>query len=341
MIVVDGAQGEGGGQIFRSTLTLSLCTGQPVRLINIRAGRKKPGLLRQHLTCLNAAQTISNADITGDELGSQTVTFVPEPVQWGNYYFAIGSAGSTTLVFQTLFLPLARCEGVSHLQLEGGTHNDLAPSVDFMEHCFLPVAEQLGWQADSNLERYGFAPKGGGIWHVQIQPVGSTQPLHLLERGKIVRRYAQATSANIAEHVTQRELASIQQQCQWSPDQLQQALVESPGPGNILSLRLEMPRVTALFETVGARGKTAERVATKAVTMMNDYLGTNAVVCEYLADQLILPMVLGSGGSFTTSVVSQHLRTNIDVVCQLTGADIQLEQVEDRCWRVTVAPMDG
>ncbi len=336
MIVVDGSQGEGGGQIFRTTLTLAMCTGQSVRIENIRAGRNKPGLLRQHLTCLNAAKAICGARVSGDALGSQTVTFVPGPVRSGEYHFAVGSAGSTTLVFQTVFLPLALSQGVSELYLEGGTHNGMAPSVDYIKHSFLPVLAKLGWNAEIELERYGFYPAGGGAWRVRIQPATSIQPLTLLQRSEITSLQAVAISANLPGHIAERELEHVRKRCRWPETDLHQQHVTSVGQGNIVSLRLMMPELTAVFETTGTKGLSAERVAGKAVKAMRDYLSSDAMVCEHLADQLILPMVLGRGGSFTTAEVSLHLSTNIDVVRQLTGVEIRLEQQGEQCWRVDV-----
>ncbi|TNC84007.1 MAG: RNA 3'-phosphate cyclase [Thalassolituus sp.] len=340
MIVIDGSQGEGGGQIFRTALTLAMCNGETVRIENIRAGRAKPGLLRQHLTCLRAAQAICNAQVSGDKLGSQKVTFTPGSVQPGEYRFAVGSAGSTTLVFQTVFLPLALSRGESELYLEGGTHNDMAPSVDFINHSFLPVLAELGWATELELERYGFYPSGGGAWRVRIHPAGTIRALALAQRGEISEQRAVAVSANIPAHVTARELEQVHKRCYWPKADLQQKLVRSIGPGNIVSLRLKMPELTAVFEASGAKAITAERVAGKAIKAMRNYLSSDAVVCEHLADQLILPLVLGQGGHFTTLELSQHLRTNIDVVKQLTGANIGLKQLAKHCWQVNVEPLD-
>jgi RNA 3'-terminal phosphate cyclase (ATP) len=337
MIVVNGAQGEGGGQIFRSTLTLSMCLGKAVRIENTRAGRSKPGLLRQHLTCLRAAQSICGAQITGDELGSTVVTFIPGEVKAGNYRFSVGSAGSTTLVFQTVLLPLLKAEGESELTLEGGTHNGLAPSYEFIEKCFVPLMASLGYRIETELDRYGFYPAGGGAWRARIFPSKDINKLKLLEAGRLEQKSALAISANIPEHVCDRELKRIGKKEGWFESKLEKRLVRSAGPGNILSLTLEMENVKEVFEALGDHGVKAERVADKAYSQMKRYLEAGVPVGEYLADQLLLPLVLGKGGCFRTLKPSQHLLTNIEVVGLLSDAEIKLSELGTDKWDVRVS----
>ena len=169
-IQIDGSQGEGGGQILRTALALSMITGQAFELINIRAGRKKSGLMRQHLVCVQASQQISQAYIEGAELHSQRLYFAPQHVQSGKYQFQIGSAGSTTLVLQTLLPALLLQNEASELTISGGTHNPLAPTADFTEHCFLPCLKKLGIGVDFKLNKAGFFPIGAGEIQVTIQP---------------------------------------------------------------------------------------------------------------------------------------------------------------------------
>ena len=161
MITIDGSYGEGGGQILRTSLALSLVTGKPFSIHNIRAGRKNPGLMRQHLTAVNAAAEIGKAAIKGNSIGSQAFTFNPETIKSGNFHFAIGSAGSCTLVFQTVLPALMISGGPSEIILEGGTHNPFAPPYDFLEKAFLPVINRMGPRVDAVLEKPGFYPAGG------------------------------------------------------------------------------------------------------------------------------------------------------------------------------------
>lgn len=186
MIKMDGSQGEGGGQILRSALSLSLCTGQAFRIENIRARRKKPGLLHQHLTAVLAARAVGGAEVVGAELGSQTLEFRPGKVRPGRHRFAVGTAGSATLVFQTILPPLMTADGPSFIELEGGTHNPLAPPFDFLTGSFLPLIERMGAAVQGRLERPGFYPAGGGRFEASIEPAGSLGRLELMERGPIV-----------------------------------------------------------------------------------------------------------------------------------------------------------
>ncbi|OUS30522.1 RNA 3'-terminal-phosphate cyclase [Gammaproteobacteria bacterium 45_16_T64] len=338
-VVIDGAQGEGGGQVFRTSLSLAMCLGKSVRIENIRAGRAKPGLLRQHLTCLRAAQTICNAKVIGDDLGSTEVVFVPGTVKAGEYHFQIGSAGSTTLVFQTVLLPLLLADEVSELYLEGGTHNGMSPSYDFIVECFLPVLQSLGCRVETSLEQVGFYPAGGGAWRARIYPMNAASGIDkvdLVTRGGQQAELAMAMSSKIPEHVTQRELTHIQQRCRWSESVLRQRLVKSSGPGNIVSLQVNMGNITEVFECVGERNLSAEKVASRAITQMNRYLRAGVPVGEYLADQLLLPMVLGSGGKFRTLNPSMHLLTNIDVIRMMSRKSITAEKIEEDCWEISV-----
>src|SRR6185503_15943515 len=190
MITIDGSQGEGGGQILRTSLTLSLVTGQPFRLENIRAGRQKPGLLRQHLTAVEAARTVGTAEVNGATPGSRTLEFRPGTVTPGNYRFAVGTAGSATLVLQTILPPLLTASGVSTLTLEGGTHNPYAPPFDFLARCFVPLIQRMGPRIDLEMGRPGFYPAGGGKFQARIEPVKRLARFDLMTRGEILQQRA-------------------------------------------------------------------------------------------------------------------------------------------------------
>ncbi|WKD50145.1 RNA 3'-terminal phosphate cyclase [Microbulbifer spongiae] len=336
MIVIDGSQGEGGGQIFRTALSLAMCLGKPVRIENIRSGRSRSGLLRQHLACLRAAKEISGAKVAGDALGSSVVTFEPGAVKSGAYRFAVGSAGSTTLVFQTVLMPLLLTDGVSTLYLQGGTHNAWAPSYDFIEKCFLPVLARMGCSVAVDLKKYGFYPAGGGDWRVRIVPTKKIQALTLMQRGEVKRKEAVALSARIPTHVIERELNRVKKKCYWENSSLHQKLVSSDGPGNMLSLRVNTGDVTEVFESVGERNIRAERVAERAISALKRYMKAGVPVGEHLADQLLLPMALGNGGCFRTLKPSQHLLTNIQVIKAISGIKIELSEHSEDDWEIVV-----
>ena len=333
---VDGSQGEGGGQILRSSLALSMCTGTPIRLDNIRAGRKKPGLLRQHLTCVLASQAICNAKVEGAELGSTQLVFEPGDVKGGDYEFAIGTAGSTCLVFQTVLPALMTATDVSTLTLRGGTHNMMAPSFDFIKHSFLPVLRSMNIDVSVQLQAYGFNPAGGGEWLANIQPSSIIAPLELLERGGMKSQQAIVTQANIDAHVAERELAVVKQQLHFSDDALIYNAVQSASPGNILSLHLGSAGVTEVIETIGQKGVRAERVASRAVKAAKRYLQSGAVVGEHLCDQLLLPMALGNGGRFTTLKPTLHTLTNANVIQTFIDCEITIAERAKDCFEVII-----
>ncbi len=337
MKIIDGSQGEGGGQVFRTSLTLSMCLGEPVTIKNIRAGRKKPGLLRQHLACLKAAQKICDAKIKGATLGSSLVEFNPGKVRSGKFHFAVGSAGSTTLVFQTVYLPLLFVAGNSELLLEGGTHNGMAPSFDFIQHSFLPELKKMGVSIDAELERFGFYPAGGGAWKAHISSTEKICGYQNNRRGELLSLKAVATSAQIPSHVVDRELRKVDDHFSSINVDLNKRLVKSVGPGNILSLQAEHEEITELVEVIGERGVSAEVVADKAIDKLKSYLASDSVVGEYLADQLLLPMSLGMGGSFTTLEPSMHLQTNAEIIRAFIGPKITINKLAANSWKVFVS----
>lgn len=337
-IIIDGSEGEGGGQILRSTLSLSMCTGTPVRIINIRAGRRKSGLMRQHLACVRASQTICGAQVTGDELGSGAVDFTPGEIKPGNYSFAIGSAGSTSLVFQTILPALMLATSTSTVTLSGGTHNGLAPSFDFIKHCFIPAVAKLGVAVDAQLHDYGFAPMGGGSWTATIQPADLSTRLKLTTPDERYRRQAIVTQSGVERSVAERELKYVRRKLGWAKDDMEIKQVESVGPGNLVSLRLSGDQVTEVIEEVGSRGIKAERVAGRAASAMKRFINSGAAVGEHLCDQLLLPLALGVGGRFTTVKPSLHTKTNILVIKAFVSCAITVKEQDEDRFEVSVQP---
>ncbi|MBV1909413.1 MAG: RNA 3'-terminal phosphate cyclase [Kangiellaceae bacterium] len=335
-ITIDGSQGEGGGQILRTSLSLSMCLKQPIRINNIRAGRKKPGLLRQHLTCVRAAQEICNATVKGDELCSNFIEFTPGEINGGEYRFAIGTAGSTSLVFQTILPALLQAASKSTVSFEGGTHNMQAPSYEFITKSFLKALEKIGPKVDCKLERYGFYPNGGGQWTAEINPIKETKRLKLLDRGDLVARNATTIISKIPLHVSQRELKKVAQKLNWTANELFENEVDSIGPGNLISLKLVYENTVELFDEVAQRGLTAERVAGKAVSSLKRYMNSKAVVGEHLADQLLLPMALNAGGSYITHAVSEHVRTNANVINQFIDDAISITEIDNDTVKIVV-----
>lgn len=327
MIELDGAQGEGGGQILRSALTLSMITGQPFRITNIRANRPKPGLMRQHLVAVQAAAQVCGADIGELAVGAQALEFVPGRVQAGDYKFAIGSAGSCTLVLQTLLLALLFAERPSTLRIHGGTHNPMAPPAHFLERAFGRVLARMGAQVSFELTRYGFFPAGGGELAVRIEPCAQLQRIDLSQRGERVAGFAESVIAGVPFSVARRELDCIGKGMGWDESRLHvRGLANDQGPGNVLMLTLEHEHVTEVFSGFGEKAVRAETVAKQVLQQARQYIASNAAVGEHLADQLILPMALAGGGRFTASVLSQHARTNADVIARFLPVEVAFSE---------------
>lgn len=337
MIEIDGSKGEGGGQILRTSLSLSVATGKPFAIRNIRAGRAKPGLMRQHLTSVKAAAEISGAQVEGAEVGAMALTFRPGPVKAGDYVFRIGSAGSTTLVLQTVLPPLALAGAPSRVAIEGGTHNNGAPPFEFLDRCFLPLLRRMGFDVTARLKRPGFYPAGGGCIEVEIGPGGPSAPLILEERGERISQMAEAVNANLPVTIAERELAAVGGLMGWQTEQLFiRARPDATGPGNCLLLTMSYERVCEVASAFGRIGATSEAVAAEAVKDARDYLATDAPVGRHLADQLILPMALAAGGRYVTAAPSLHTRTNIEVTRMFVSDPVSIEEIGADRWLVTV-----
>jgi len=331
MITIDGSQGEGGGQILRTALALSMVTGKSFRMEKVRAGRAKPGLMRQHLTALHAAAEVCGAELTGDAVGSRELTFTPGLVKPGHYEFKIGTAGSTTLVLQTVLLPLLMADALSDLVLEGGTHNPFAPPFDFLNKCFLPLINRMGPTVYAHLERPGFYPAGGGRFTVSIQPAGKLQPLQLLEAGEPRRHLARALVAGLPRNIAEREVKLIARQLGWEADCLRvETAQDGCGPGNLVTVELEFEALTEVFTGFGEKGITAEAVAEEVVKEARRYLAAQAPVGEHLADQLMVPLALAGAGAYRTMALSRHALTNREIIGLFLDVPIIIEDTSNR-----------
>jgi len=338
MLEIDGSQGEGGGQILRSSLALSMLTGRAIRLENIRAGRKKPGLKRQHLTALRAAAEISGAAVQGAKLQSQEVWFSPGRVRPGDFRFSVGTAGSATLVLQTVLPPLLLADGPSTLRVEGGTHNRWAPPYDFLAKAYLPLVERCGPRVDVRLERYGFFPAGGGEIAVRVEPVAALRPFSLLERGRLRGHRCRALVANIPRSIAEREIKTLIRKLGWRKERMFVEEVPSKGPGNVILCELESDELTEVFVGFGEKGRPAEKVATGLSKELRRHLDAGVPVGEHLADQLVLLLGIAGGGEFRTLAPTPHTRTNIAVIERFLPVKIRCEEEDSGAWRLSVAP---
>lgn len=332
MITIDGSQGEGGGQILRTSLALSLVTRQPFKIVNIRAGRKKPGLMRQHLTAVQAATQVGNADVMGASIGSQELTFIPKEINGGKYHFAIGTAGSVTLVLQTILPALIFADQSSELVLEGGTHNPFAPPWDFLSKSFLPVLNKMGVCIETDLERYGFYPAGGGKFTCRINPVTKLTGFDCNLRWDIKKLTTRAVIANLPESIGHRECKVISEMLNLQRENVKVEVVRgSSGPGNIVIIEIGSEQITEIITEFGEHGVSAEKVAANAANEAREYLASDVPVGVHLADQLMIPFALAKSGCYTTMPLSQHSQTNLKVISCFIDSKVVVEDAGSNC----------
>jgi RNA 3'-terminal phosphate cyclase (ATP) len=341
LITIDGSAGEGGGQVLRSSLSLSLATGKPFRITRIRAGRRKPGLGRQHLTAVRAAATVCRAKVMGDEIGSTDLTFVPGEVKAGNYQFAVGTAGSATLVMQTVLPALLTADGPSRLELAGGTHNRNAPPYEFIEQAFLPVINRMGPKVTTELHLPGFEPAGGGKFTVKIVPSERLEPLELVDRGEIVEYEMRALVAHLDEKIGENEIKSARKRLLWSdaPGRVDR-VDEAVCAGNIILLKAAFDNITEVTAGFGRFGVAARKVGDEAAREMKHFLSSDTAVGRRLADQIMLPLALAGGGRFTTQPLSGHAQTQIETIGHFLPVTVEVDEKDRHLHEVIIKTAD-
>lgn len=322
MIELDGSEGEGGGQILRTGLALAMLAQRPLAIERIRAGRPKPGLMRQHLACVQAAAAVCGARVQGAELGAQALRFEPGPVRAGAYRFAIAGAGSCLLVLQTVLPALLLADGPSTLHLSGGTHNPWAPPFHFVERAFAPLVRRTGAELDLTLRRHGFHPAGGGeVLAMVTPPAGALQPFDLMARGELREAWADCLAPGLPRRIAARELAVFGEATRWAPEQLRHGDArQDEGPGNALMATLVHEHATEVFMALGEKSLPSEQVARRLLGEMRAFQARPAAaVGPHLADQLALLLALavwrsGRPARFSCSQATPHLRTQCAVI---------------------------
>jgi len=349
-VFIDGSIGEGGGQILRTSLALACITGRNLHIENIRAARRNPGLARQHLSCVRAACEICGGQCKGAAIGSQTLDFQPAPIRGGDFSFDIGSAGSATLVIQTILPALFLADKPSTVTVTGGTHNPWAPPYDFLAETFLPVLKIAGFDAECKLEKYGFYPAGGGKIALNIRPRQQkpNQKIDLCQPTENIQIHARIYTAQLPAHIAQRQ-KKLLLQSELNFENIEHIEVtNSNGPGNCVMIRLvadsggslkaggfgdEYPRTT-VFTAFGQKGKPSEKVVGEVVKLAEDFLPSGAEVDRFLADQLLIYMAISKSGSFTTNELTTHLTTNIETIKKFLPVDFKTEY-EDEIYRIS------
>jgi RNA 3'-terminal phosphate cyclase (ATP) len=338
LIEIDGTRGEGGGQLLRGALALAVATGRGFRIDDIRRARSRPGLMRQHLTAVQAAAAICEARVEGAEIGATSLVFEPGAVRAGDYTFAIGTAGSCVLVLQAIVPALARLAAPSRISITGGTHNPLAPTFEFLRDALAPQLAAIGWSVDYTLVRHGFFPAGGGQLVVTIAPARPPQRLVLLERGERIAHAARAVVSHLSREIAERELATLCTRLNWEADPRAVASVDSPGPGNFLEAKVQYANVTELATSIGERGRTSERVANDCSDVIRRYLRGTAPVGEYLLDQLLVPLALTAGGELRAVRWTPHAEAQRELLLTWFARDIDVTRGDDGV-RVVVPAM--
>lgn len=347
MLLIDGSQGEGGGQVLRTSLALSVICQQPIRITNIRANRSKPGLKAQHLKAVDAAAAISKAEVVGAALHSGEISFHPKEIRSGRYRLEIGTAGSTSLVLQTILVPLSLASSASTVSVSGGTHVPWSPCFHYLDVQWLPWLREMGFTASLALDRAGFYPQGGGRITASIRPVQNIRPLNLRNRGDLLRIRGLSAVANLPISIAERQkrqalLRLLKTTWSGQPDlSIKLLTLNSHVKGTFLFLSAEFENGRACFTSLGELGKPAERVADQAVDDLLQFLSSDASIDQYLADQLLLPLSLAKSASvYHTACVTRHLLTNADIIQQFLPVRIQVEGELNQPGWVTIEPGD-
>jgi len=339
VIEIDGSIGEGGGQVLRSALALSILTGQAMHIINIRARRSKPGLMAQHLKAVDAAAAISKASVQGASMNSTELVFEPSEIRSGRYKFDIKTAGATTLVLQTIFIPLSQASSASSVIITGGTHVPWSPSYHYLELNWLPLLVEMGFDAQISLDQAGFYPQGGGRISAVIRPAGEIKPLNLTRRGPLLHLQGISVVANLPLSIAERQKHQALKRLEKLRPHIKTMQMPSRFKGTILLLFAEFERGRACFFGLGKLGKPAERVADEAVDDLEAFLATDGTVDPYLADQLLLPLSLANGPSVLhTSRVSEHLLTNAAILRAFLPVEIDIQAASGEPGLVRVQP---
>ena len=363
-VFVDGSMGEGGGQILRTSLALACITGRNLHIENIRAARRKPGLAKQHLSCVRAACEICGGQCKGAAIGSQVLDFQPGPIHGGNYTFDIGSAGSVSLVIQTILPALFLADKPSTVTVSGGTHNPWAPPFDFLAETFLPAIKTASFDADCKLVKHGFFPAGGGKIALDVRPrqENPNQPINFCHPAENIQIHARIYTAKLPAHIAQRQKKLLLQSRLNFKNIEHIEVTDSDGPGNCIMIRLVAasggslkaegfgdggPSLgsgrlrshacggvlgawgwlgrTTVFTAFGQRGKPSEKVVGEIVELTEDFIAGGAAVDRFSADQLLIYMAISKSGSFTTNELSTHLTTNIETIKKFLPVNFKVE----------------
>jgi RNA 3'-terminal phosphate cyclase (ATP) len=350
VIVVDGSYGEGGGQILRTSAALSCITGQDIRVINIRVKRKNPGLRPQHITALKAAATLCNAETEGLEIGSKEIFFRPGSVKSGNFKFDIGTAGSVTLVLQTLLPIMAYASGSVKLVLKGGTDVPWSPTIDYLRYVMFYHLRSLGYEVHVTLIRRGHYPKGGGLVEVEVpSPPKGFRPINKVFRGDVLEIKGISHCVRLPTHVARRQAISAR-------DTLRKAGLDIPinineewydpasdphlGPGSGITLWAIAKESVLGSDALGAKGKRAEIVGKEAADKLIADLSTGMALDTHMSDNILIFLSLADGRSVIGGAsLTLHALTVMWLLKKFLSVSIEVEGERDKPFKAVISPL--
>lgn len=339
IVSIDGSTGEGGGQILRTSLALSCITGRSLHIENIRTARRNAGLAKQHISCVQAARQSCNGKCQGAAQHSKVLDFQPGPVQSGDFYFDIGSAGSASLVIQTVLPALFLVDMPSIVTVTGGTHNPLAPPFDFLSETFLPAVEAAGFHGGCKLVKHGFFPAGGGKITFNIQPrqTNSHKTINFCEPTNKPQISARIYTAKLPENIAHKQHELLLQSNLDFEDVEHIEVTDSDGPGNCVMIRLCSSDRVTVFTAFGMRGKPSHKVISEVVDLAKDFLASGAAVDRFLADQLLIYMAISKAGCYTTNELTAHLTTNMGVIKKFLDVNFSVDKQNEN-YKVSCLP---
>ena len=337
MLTIDGSMGHGGDETFYTALALCLATGRAMRLEKIRLQKHHPGLLRQHLIALDAVATVSGGTVQGAQIGATEVTVEPGEIKPGKYNFKLSTARGVTWLLQTLLPALCTASGPSEILFEGGTHSPGAPILEEMTESLLPQLLKMGPEVEIERQRYGFHPAAGGRVVVKISPVADgLTPLHLHERGELLKKRAVALIANLDDAIGRRELDTLSEKMTWSEDELELVKAKGPrGPGNAVYIKLISQNVTEDFGSVGERGVRAEAIAERVASLAREYLAAGVPASHHLTRRLLVLAALAGGGAITTVQPDRQTQSTVELVGQFTDAEVAMANIRGQ-WQIEI-----
>lgn len=316
MIEIDGSYGESGGQIIRTSIALSAISGKPCKIFNIREGRKNPGLQAQHLKGVEAASKLCNAELKNAKIGSQEIEFLPKRIKGDCFSIDIGTAGSVTLVLQTLIPICIHADNEIEIEVTGGTAVPWSPSIYYFQHIFCYFLKQMGIDVFVETLRHGFYPKGGGKVRLRVKPCECIKSINLTERG----RFKQMDFISLAsENLKQAKVA--ERQAEAAKEVLKEEFTKKEifydktlSPGSLLHLHKSFENCKLGVDVLGERGKSSEKVGEEAAKSLMKQINSNACLDDHMADQILPYIALTKNSKVSVAEITNHCKTNMWVI---------------------------